>query len=110
MSKIFYDHLVAREEIIAVLDQHKLTIEEREELVRLVDENLHHQVLDTILTHLPKEKHEEFLRELHRRPHDLRLLDYIQTHIEIDIIAAIKKTSEKAKKELLAEINRSKKK
>ena len=110
MSKIFYDHLVLREEIIVVLDQHELSTEEREELVQLVDETLHHQVLDTILTHLPAEKHEEFLALFHQAPHDLQLLEYLKTETKIDIEGKIKETAAKTKKELLGEIKRAKKK
>ncbi|KKU95176.1 MAG: hypothetical protein UY27_C0025G0008 [Candidatus Gottesmanbacteria bacterium GW2011_GWA1_48_13] len=56
MAQLFYDHLIVIEEITAVLDEHTLTKEERAELLRLIDQTLHHEILDTIFTHLPKER------------------------------------------------------
>lgn len=108
MSKIFYDHLVVREEIIAEIDKHQITIEEKDELVQLVDETLHHHVLDTILSALPKEKHENFLIKFHNTPFDQRLLDYLKNEIG-DIEEQIKNVAKKVKTELLAEIKRAKK-
>ena len=109
MSKIFYDHLVYREEIIAELDKHRISIEEREELVQLVDETIHHHVLDAILSNLPKEKHEDFLVRFHNTPFDDRLLDYLKKEIK-DIEKIIQQEAKKIKVELLAEIKRAQKK
>jgi len=54
MSKLFFDHLVIREEITAHLDTFVMDQEEKEEIIRIIDENLHHHVLNVILNHLPK--------------------------------------------------------
>ena len=51
--------LYSYEEIIAQLDG--LNSEELAELVKIIDETLRHHILDLILTHLPHERHEEFL-------------------------------------------------
>lgn len=109
MSKIFYDHLVVRDEIIVELDKYKISVEEREELVQLVDQNLHHHVLDTILTHLPREKHHDFLEKFHKNPSDEFLLIYLRENTTIDIEEEIKKRSGKVKKELVSEIKRARK-
>lgn len=108
MSKIFYDHLVVREEIIAELDKHVIAVEEREELVQLADETLHHHVLDIILSSLPAEKHEEFLVKFHNTPFDEKLLDYLK-EIDKDIEQKISSEAKKVKDELLTEIKRAKK-
>ena len=110
MAKIFYDHLVMREEIVKELDRYEIAVEERDELVQLVDETLHHHVLDVILTHLPKEKHQEFLTKFHDAPHDGKLLEYLRTETQIDIEEEIRKKAKTTKKELLAEIKRARKK
>ena len=109
MSKIFYDHLVVRGEVIIELDRYHFSVEEKEELVKIIDETLHHHVLDTILTHLPKEKHPEFLKKFHAVPHDEKLLEYLKIEADIDIEAKIRSRSQKAKKVLFEEIKRSKK-
>ncbi len=110
MGKIFYDHLIVREEIIRELEGYEMQAVERDELIQLVDETLHHHTLDVILTHLPKEKHREFLEKFHKAPHDQALLDYLKTETGIDIEGEIKKRAADTKKELLEEIARSTKK
>ncbi|MBI3559170.1 hypothetical protein HY085_02130 [Candidatus Gottesmanbacteria bacterium] len=99
MAKIFYDHLVLREEITVELDKYAVTTEEKEELVQLMDETLHHQILNTILTHLPKDQHQEFLEKFHQAPHDASLLEYIK-----DFEQEIIKEAQKIKRDLLSEI------
>ena len=106
MSKIFYDHLTLHEEITAKLDIQHLDPQEREELVDLIDQTLHHHVLDLILTHLPREHHADFVSRLHAAPHDLSLLDYLKTHIP-DIEAKISSHAAKVKKEILSDIKKS---
>ena len=101
MSKIFYDHLVIREEITVELDKCNLAREEKEELIQLVDETLHHHIFNALLTHLPKEKHREFLEKFHKAPHDESLLEYIK-----DFEQEIIKEAQKIKGDLLSEIKR----
>ena len=109
MSKIFYDRLVLREEISVELDRYRFSVEEREELVQIIDETLHHHVLDVIFTHLPKEKHPEFLKKFHAAPHDEKLLEYLRTETTLDIEKEIKSRAKSAKKVLLEQIKRAKK-
>jgi hypothetical protein len=103
MAKIFYDHLTVTEEIVTELDKYKITSVEKTEIVELIDENVHHSVLNVILKNLPKEKHEEFLLAFHHRPHDPDLLEYLKKEIK-DIEKIITDEANKVKKELLAEI------
>lgn len=108
MAKIFYDHLVVREEIIKELDKYEIDAVEREEIVRLSDETLHHHTLDVILRSLPKEKHSDFLHKFHQSPGDEGLLEYLKQEVE-DIEKLISIEAKKVKKEILAEIKRSSK-
>ncbi len=110
MAKIFYDHLVIIEEVIQELDNYQLTKDDREELIRLIDQNLHHSVLNLILNNLPAEKHEQFLSDFHKTPHDKKLLEYLKKEVSADIDEKIKKEAQRVKKEILAEIKRSQKK
>lgn len=104
---IFYDHLVIREEVTAVLDSYALEPEEKEELVSLIDSHLHQEILNVIFNHLPKEKHPQFTTALIQAPHDPAILDYLQTNTEVDIITEITNHAQKIKKDLLAEISKS---
>ncbi len=104
--KLFYDHLVIREEIVQELKWYDLTVGEHIEILRLADETIHLEVMDVILTSIPPEKHKEFLEKMHKSPHDKKLLEYVsvEVHEEIRIRA------EKTKRAILSEIKRSKKK
>lgn len=110
MKKVFYDHLVLIEEIVMELDTHNIDPDDREELIRLADENLHHQVLDLILRELPKAKHELFLNHFQEAPDDEKLLAYLKREINEEIEERIKVEAARVKKEILAEIKRAKKK
>ncbi len=104
MTKLFYDHLVAFEEVVAVVDAHGLSGKEKETLLATVDELLHHHILDEILTHLPQEKHEMFLAQLHQSPHDETLLFFLKQNTTVDIERAITNRARKVKAEILKEI------
>lgn len=104
MAKIFYDHLIIIEEVIAVLDEHTIPIDKRAEFLKLIDQTLHHEILDVILTHLPQDIHEMFLTQFHRAPHDPALMNLLKEHIKIDIEKAILTRANTTKKKLLASI------
>lgn len=110
MSKIFYDHLINIEEITIELDQNEISIEERSEFISIIDETLHHHVLDIILSNLPFEHHENFLIKFHKAPHDPDLLIYLRQVSGIDIEEKIKSKTNAVKKDILSEIKKSMKK
>ena len=110
MAQLFYDHLIVIEEVVAVLDEHTLTRQERTELLQFIDEALHHEILDVILTHLPKEKHEIFLTRFHMAPHDAKLLEFLQEATSVDIEKEILKTANKVKRLALSSIKKAKNK
>ncbi|MCL4397733.1 hypothetical protein M1403_01755 [Patescibacteria group bacterium] len=108
MKKIFYDHLTETREITAEIDRYKIDVIEREELIRLVDENMYHRILDVILINLRPEKHEEFLTKFHRAPHDPNLMEYLKAEIT-DIEKLITVEAKKVRAEILAEIRKASK-
>ncbi len=107
MSKIFYDHLVIREEIDCELNNYRLDPEEKEELIDIIDQTLHHHVLNIILNHLPADKHREFISGLKTDPGSDKLMEYLQAHCP-EIESEIKKHTHQVKQEILAEIKKSK--
>jgi hypothetical protein len=62
MSKVFYDHLVSLDDVEKALKKRKLSVEEREELWKIIDEMVHHRVVGCILEHLPSEHHGDFVK------------------------------------------------
>lgn len=105
MSKLFYDHLLVINEIVVELDG--IDLKDRQEFLGIIDETLHHHVLDVILTHLPKEHHESFLDRFHKAPNDPTLLSSIQKLTAVDIEKAITERVQKIKKKTLSAINRA---
>ena len=90
MSKLFFDHLVVLEEVDSEIKKIAETKEEREELWGLIDESVHHRVLDAILDKLPHSHHEEFLEKFHKSPHDETLMDYLKEKIGENIEEILK--------------------
>ena len=107
MSKVFYDHLVIREEIDCELNNYKLDKEEKDELIEIIDQTLHHHILNVILNHLPKDKHSEFISRLHASPGNDDLMEYLKTEIGPYIEEEIKKHARIVKAELLSEIRKA---
>lgn len=101
MNKVFYDHLVEIDEITALVDR---------DLTEIIDNTMHHHILDEILTHLPVEHHKDFLERLAHAPGDPGILISIQELTVIDIEDAIRKRAKSVKKELLGVIKKAKKK
>lgn len=107
MSKIWYDHLVVIEEITSHLDQFEVDPEEKQELIDLIDQTLHHHVLNVLLNHLPNEHHYEFIASFHTNPADEKLLDYIKSKVQVNIEEEVRKQATRIKKEILNEIKKS---
>lgn len=110
MVKLFYDHLLFVEEIIAVINSHKLSESERVKLLTLIDQTMHTHILDEVLTHLPTHYHQTFLAHFHSSPGDTKLLEFLKKEAREDIEEVIKSRAKKVKDELLAEIRKAKKK
>jgi hypothetical protein len=106
MSKLFYDHLIVIEEIIAVLDAHKLKPKDRAKILELMDATLQNEILDVIFTYLPRANHEEFLEKFHATPHDSRLMQYLKDNSPINMELAILDRANKTKRKFLKEVRR----
>ncbi|MBI4137514.1 hypothetical protein HY469_05635 [Candidatus Roizmanbacteria bacterium] len=104
MSKLFYDHLIKIEEIMVVLDEYHIPDGDRDEILSVIDETIHHHVLDVIFTHLPEEHHQEFMGQLVLAPHSPKLLDYIQQKTNLDIEQEIHQTLNQFIKEVIQDM------
>lgn len=80
--------------------------DDREEIERLIDETIHNEILNTILTHLPKDEHQKFLEYVHKDPTNNKIIEWLKEQIK-DIEEKIQSTANSLKKELLAEITKS---
>jgi len=107
MAALFLDRLIEIEEVIAVIDSHDLDPQERDELVHLVDEILHHHLLNLILNHLPKEHHSDFISRLHADPSSTDHLEFLRARVTIDLESEIRSHAARIKKDLLSEVHKA---
>ena len=92
----FFDHLIIIDEAISALDAYDLPSQERAELVDLIHQTTHHHILN-------------FLTKFQATPHDPELLAFLKREIKADIESEIKIQAVRIKKEILAEIKKSRK-
>ncbi len=103
----FYSHLIQIDELVAELDKVELSDSEKVYLARLIDSNLHHAILDEVLSNLSEQDKIIFMEHLSRGDHDKiwQLLNSKASGIE----EKIKKAAEEIKAELKKDIAEAKK-
>lgn len=101
MSRLFFDHLLNFEELQALISEVVELEEERHELWYLVDEIIHHKVLECVFDHLPHDHHEEFLQMFHKNPSDGLLIHFVNTRASVDFENTLAGHLKNIKKELL---------
>jgi hypothetical protein len=102
MSKIFYDRLVSLEKVEKEISKIAQSPEEKEDLHKLVDEYIHHRMMDCILDRLPAQHHERFLTQVSESPHHDGLWDLLKNTISDDIENFLRDEAFKIGVELLA--------
>ena len=85
-----------------------LTHEERKRLIDLVEENLHHAILDAVLSELSDKDKQEFI-ELFAEGDDEKIWSLLRDRVD-NIEDKIKMTAEDLKKELHKDMEESRKK
>ena len=106
MSKLFYDHLIVLEEVEAEIKKNAETPEEKEELWGLVDEIIHHRVMEKVLDKLPRVHHEDFLTRFHQAPHDDGLMGYLTQKIGENVEELIRQEIGELAYELLQDLRK----
>jgi hypothetical protein len=104
MNKVFYDHLIIIEEVITIIDAHDIDAQEKKQIMDLVEQTLHQEILNTVFNHLPKDHHETFLIHFNAVPHDRKIIDFIKDKSGVDIEKEILKTANSVKKKIIKEI------
>ncbi|OGH23531.1 MAG: hypothetical protein A2698_00700 [Candidatus Levybacteria bacterium RIFCSPHIGHO2_01_FULL_42_15] len=102
MGKHFYSHLIETSVLSLELGDMHLSRQERLDLIALVESNLHHVILDAILSELPEEDKKTFLLHIAHDDHDTTW-EFLKNKIE-NIEEKIKKTAQELKKELHRDI------
>ena len=102
MKKYFYSSLISLDILETELDTLDLSKEEKEELLKLAHESIHHTVMDAILSQLSQEDKKKFLELLSEGSHEKvwKHLNEKTEKIEDKIIEA----GEEIKKQLHSDI------
>ena len=108
MKKHFYSHLIETSEISLALGDMELSKEERLHLLSLVESNLHHLILDVVLSELSEEDKKVFLEHVATNSHD-KVWELLNEKAE-NIEEKIKKAAQDLKKELYTDIQEAKEK
>lgn len=108
MKAHFYSHVVETSSISLALAEMELTQAERKHLIELAQENLHHAILDSVLSELSEKDKQEFLVLLANEDHE-KIWKLLTERVD-NIEDKIKKTAEDLKKELHKDIEDSHKK
>lgn len=105
MKRQFYHQLIELETIHVSLGELDLSPEEKEELLGLVDDHIHHTVLDTMLSELTEDDKKLFLSYVTQERHDdtWKLLKEKVANSEKKIVKAVKSL----KRELHEDINKA---
>ncbi|MDZ4227725.1 MAG: hypothetical protein U1E54_00605 [Candidatus Levybacteria bacterium] len=101
-KKYFYTHIVDTSTLSLELSNMDLNPKERLHLLSLIDSNIHHEILDLILSELNSSDKKTFLTHLASEAHD-KVWKLLQNKID-NIEEKIKKTAEEVKKELHKDI------
>lgn len=102
MKKHFYSHIIDTSILSLELGEMNLTASERIHLISLIESNIHHTVLDLVLSELTESDKKIFLTHIAEENHDKiwKLLKEKTKNIE----EKIKKAAEDLKKELHKDI------
>lgn len=106
MRKHFYSHIIETSLISLELGDMDLTKEERLHLLDLAHSQLHHVVMDTILSELSEEDKKHFLSHVASNEHD-KIWEFLNQRVE-NVEEKIKKVAEDLKKELHKDLKEAK--
>lgn len=105
--KYFYTHIIDTSTLSLGLGDIDMAPKERLHLISLIDSNIHHAVLDLVLSELSLLDKQTFLTHLASKDHD-RVWQFLSERVG-NIEEKIKKTAEDLKKELFNDIEKLKK-
>ena len=107
MKKHFYSHLIEIDSLTAMLSDVPLSTTEKKDLLSLIESNMHHTILDLVLSELSEKDKQTFLTHLAEDNHDATW-QLLKQRVS-DIETKIQKAADDLTKELHEDIKRSRK-
>lgn len=95
MSIIFYDYLVNKSEILAIIDKLEAPDNHKGKMKQLVDDIVHQGLTEFILQKLHPHYHNAFLSRVDQAPYDPEIISYLKDHISADIEKEIQAEADK---------------
>lgn len=105
MKKHFYSHIVETSSVSLALGEMDISQTERKHLLSLVEHNLHHAILDSVLSELSDEDKQEFLMLISTDDND-KIWELLVNRVD-NIEDKIKKTADDLTKEIHKDIEAS---
>jgi Mg/Co/Ni transporter MgtE len=105
-KKHFYHDIIEIDSVFVELDNFDFSDDEKQYLGRLVDANLHHTILDAILSELNEADKKQFLNHL-QKDEQTEIWELLNNRVE-KIEDKIKQAAEEVKKELHEDIKEAK--
>src|SRR3989344_4031976 len=102
--KYFYSHVIETTEISLEIGDLDIPKEDRVKLISLAEENLHHSLLDFVLSHLPDKDKKTFLSHLAEEKHDIAW-EFVVNRVD-DLENKIITEAERIKEELRKDIKK----
>lgn len=106
-GKHFYSHIIETSTVSLALGDMELSQDERRELISLAHDNLHHAILDTVLSELSEDDKKIFLQHVAFDDH-AKIWDLLGSKVK-NIEEKIQKVAEDVKKELHQDIKDARK-
>jgi len=106
-KKYFYTHIIDTTSLVLELQNMNLDPKEKRHLISLIDSNIHHEILDLILSELSPLDKKIFLNHLALQNHD-KIWKFTKEKID-NIEEKIIKTAEDLKKEMHKDLEEVKK-
>lgn len=107
MKKHFYSHIVDDEPLVLELQDLDLEDYERDEIKKMIDSNLYHAILESIMDELSEEDKQIFLEHVSHDNHD-KVWEHLKSRIQ-NIESKIKNTADTLMEELYKDIRDVKK-
>lgn len=101
-NKHFYSHIIDAESIYIEVNKMDISEDEKNELIAIAESNIHHVVMDAILSELNESDKKKFVEHLHSDNNE-ELWKLLNSKIE-NVEEKIKKSAEDLKKELHKDI------
>ncbi len=101
-NKHFYSNLVETDSLVVLINKLEITDSEKSHLISLIDSQLHHTILDAVLSELSEEDKRIFLKHLLSEDHK-KIWNHLNDKID-NIEEKIKKTAEDLKNVLHKDI------